>query len=242
VDELKLRPGVYATADHGLWLEKHKAIVVSDLHVGYESAALERGVGLPRFQQKVMMERLRRLLERYGPERVIVAGDLKHDFSRNLAEEWRSVREIVSLLKGQSEPVLVRGNHDNYLKTIISRFSLDLPMKHQEGRFTIAHGHEEVAVKGTLVMGHEHPAVKLRDEVGAVVSAPAFLAAEDLIILPAFSPLAAGVDVNEYPKLSPMLAERRLDGARVVAMDGKEGLLDFGPAAGLLENSPASDG
>lgn len=234
MDEIRLRPGVHATADQALWLEAEKTLVVADLHLGYEGAARERGVSLPRFQKRVMLARLSKLLDRYAPERFVVAGDFKHEFSRNLEEEWRDVREVLTQLTAKTQVVLVRGNHDNFLATITAKFGLDLPIRHQVGGFTIAHGHEVVPVQGTLVMGHEHPAVKLRD-FGAVVSAPAFVVLDDLIILPAFSPLALGVDVNEYPKLSPMLASRSLDDARVIAVDEGKGLLDFGSAQGLRD-------
>jgi metallophosphoesterase superfamily enzyme len=77
-------------------------------------------------------------------------------------------------------------------------------------------------------MGHEHPAVKLRDELGAVVSVPAFLFTDRLLVLPAFSPLALGVDVSSYPYLSPIMNRTEIDDARVIGVDEKEGLLDFG--------------
>jgi len=232
VDELRIAPGVHATAELALWIEAQRTLVISDLHLGYEAAALEQGVSLPRFQKRVMAERLTRLLDRYTPDALVIAGDLKHEFSRNLDQEWREIREVLQLITARTTPILVLGNHDNFLATITSKFGLDLQLRRQVGEFTIAHGHENVAVRGTLVMGHEHPAVKIR-QFAAVVSAPAFVVAEDVIILPAFSPLALGVDVNEYPKLSPMLAGHDLGQAQVIVIDEKEGLLDFGPAERL---------
>jgi len=88
-------------------------------------------------------------------------------------------------------------------------------------------------------MGHEHPAVKLKDDLGATVSVPAFLVTEPLLVLPAFSPLALGVDVSSYPYLSPILNRTPIDDARVIGVDEKEGLLDFGPMKRLQEISGA---
>src|SRR5207247_10326233 len=82
-------------------------------------------------------------------------------------------------------------------------------------------------------MGHEHPAVKLKDELGATVSVPAFLVTERLVVLPAFSPLALGVDVSSSPYLSPILNRTPIDDERVIGVDEKEGLLDFGPVSRL---------
>ena len=83
-------------------------------------------------------------------------------------------------------------------------------------------------MSGPLVLGHEHPAVKLRDRLGATISLPAFVVRPGLIVLPAFSPLALGVDVTERPKMSPLLADRDLSDARIYAIDDALGLLEFG--------------
>src|SRR3989442_1602912 len=93
------------------------------------------------------------------------------------------------------------------------------PARADLGGYTIVHGHEEVSTLHPIVMGHEHPAVKLKDELGAVVSVPAFLVTDRLIVLPAFSPLALGVDVSSYPYLSPILNRTPIDDARVMGVD-----------------------
>ena len=77
--------------------------------------------------------------------------------------------------------------------------------------------------------------MKLRDALGATISVPAFLVAERVIVLPAFSPLALGVNVASYPYLSPILNGIDVDEARVIGIDEKEGLLEFGRVAALQE-------
>src|SRR5436190_20815536 len=103
------------------------------------------------------------------------------------------------------------------------------------GGYTFVHGHEEVQALGTIVMGHEHPAVKLRDALGATISVPAFLVAERVIVLPAFSPLALGTSAASYPYLSPILNGIDVDEARGTGTDEKEGLLEFARVAGPRE-------
>jgi len=61
-----------------------------------------------------------------------------------------------------------------------------------------------------------------------IISLPAFVVRPGLIVLPAFSPLALGVDVTERPKMSPLLADRDLSDARIYAIDDALGLLEFG--------------
>jgi len=228
VDAKEVLPGVHVTREYALWLPRERALAISDLHLGYEGALQEAGVAIPRRQKGVMLERLARLLDRYGPETVIVDGDFKHEFSRNLEEEWKDVQDVLDFLHERTVPVLVRGNHDNYLMQILAKKGLDLLRKFECGGFTFVHGHDDPGVSGPLVLGHEHPAVKLRDGLGATFSLPAFVVRPEVIILPAFSPLALGVDVTERPKMSPLLTDRDLSDARIYAIDDALGLLEFG--------------
>ena len=233
MDAIEVLPGVHVTRDYALWFPREKALAISDLHLGYEGAMQEAGVAIPRRQKRVMLERLGRLLDRYEPERVVVNGDFKHEFSRNLEEEWKDVQDVLDFLHARTTPVLVRGNHDNYLMQILSKRGLDLKRKYTCAGFTFVHGHDDPGVSGPIVLGHEHPAVKLRDDLGAVMSLPAFVVQPDMILLPAFSPLALGVDVTEGPRMSPLLANRDLSDARVYGIDDALGLLEFGRVESL---------
>ncbi|MCI4371737.1 MAG: metallophosphoesterase [Thermoplasmata archaeon] len=233
MDRVEVAKGVEATRDFALFLRDERTLVISDLHLGFEGALAEQGVSIPRFQRRVILERLGKLLDRVNAERVVIAGDFKHEFSKNLVDEWVEVKQVLRFLKERVTPVLVRGNHDNYLATITGDLALPLHDRADIGGYTIVHGHEEVTTLHPIVMGHEHPAVKLKDELGATVSVPAFLVTERLIVLPAFSPLALGVDVSSYPYLSPILNRTPIDDARVIGVDEKEGLLDFGSVSRL---------
>jgi len=235
VDRLELSKGVEVTRDLALFLREERALVISDLHLGFEGALAEQGVSIPRFQRKVILERLGRMLDRVRAERVVIAGDFKHEFSRNLVDEWVEVKQVLRFLKERVTPVLVRGNHDNYLATILGDLRMELLDRADVAGHTIVHGHEEVSTLHPIVMGHEHPAVKLKDELGATVSVPAFLASDRLIVLPAFSPLALGVDVSSFPYLSPILNRTDIGDARVIGVDEREGLLDFGRVRDLRE-------
>ncbi len=233
MDRIEVAKGIEATRDLALFLRDERTLVISDLHLGFEGALAEQGVSIPRFQRRVVLERLGKMLDRTKAEKVVVAGDFKHEFSRNLTDEWIEVKQVLRFLRDRVTPVLVRGNHDNYLATILGDLSLPLHERLDLANVTIVHGHEEVSTLHPIVMGHEHPAVKLKDELGAVVSVPAFLVTPTLIVLPAFSPLALGVDVSSYPYLSPILNRTDIDGARVIGVDEKEGLLEFGRVSTL---------
>ena len=95
----------------------------------------------------------------------------------------------------------------------------------------LVHGHKPVEGE-RFIIGHEHPAIRLRDEVGAILKVPAFLFGERLIVLPAFSPWAYGNDVLREV-VSPFLRFYREDFRVVVPVEGE--LLDFGRLSRLRE-------
>lgn len=228
MDRLQLRPGVVATRHYAVYLEGPRAAVISDLHLGYEGALHDQGISIPRRQKRVMMERLDALLADLQPRTLVVAGDFKHEFSRPLREEWNEVLDVLDFLQGRVEVLMVRGNHDNFLRNILNRKGMELHRQVTLGGVRIVHGHEGFPLEGMTVMGHEHPSLKLKDEIGATVSIPCFLARGDLVVLPAFSPLAYGTDIFQRPYLSPILNTLDMGSARVVGVDDKLGLLDFG--------------
>ncbi|TMA01127.1 MAG: metallophosphoesterase [Methanobacteriota archaeon] len=277
MDRVEVRPGVEATRDFAFLLRPERVLVISDLHLGFEGALAEQGVSIPRFQRRVILERLGKMLDRNKAEQVVIAGDFKHEFSKNLVDEWVEVKQVLRFLKDRVKPVLVRGNHDNYLATILGDLNLPLNNRADIGGYTIVHGAAAILLKDALMpnlvqtlegtpalvhggpfanIAHGHNSVLadrlalglgdivvaeagFEDDLGATVSVPAFLVTEPLLVLPAFSPLALGVDVSSYPYLSPILNRTPIDEARVIGVDEKEGLLDFGPMKRLQEISGA---
>lgn len=239
VDSLSISPGVDILKERCLLLRDEGLVAVTDLHLGYEGVLQQEGIAIPRRQKGVMLENLARILERYSPETVLVNGDFKHNFSRNLDEEWLEVKEMLRFLTARAKLVVVRGNHDNYLAAILHDMGLELRKSYRAGEYVFTHGHLDVKTRRRVVIGHEHPALKLRDEVGAIVTLPAFVVGDDIIVLPAFSPLALGVDLSSYPYLSPILNSRDISRARVWGVDETEGILEFGTVAGLREANAA---
>jgi putative SbcD/Mre11-related phosphoesterase len=239
MDSLRLTGNLEILKEKALLLRDESLVAIADLHLGYESALELEGISIPRRQKAAMLESLSRIIDDHGPETMVVNGDFKHNFSRNLDEEWLEVKEVLRFLKDRTRLVVVRGNHDNYLASILSDMGIDLRKSYRAGGHTFVHGHWDIKTKGPIVMGHEHPALKLRDEVGAIVTLPAFAVDRDLIVLPAFSPLALGMDVSSQPYLSPILNARDINDARVLVADDKEGILDFGTIADLKSRNAA---
>ncbi len=165
-----------------------------------------RGVAIPRMQVLEIVENVRDIVEKYGLEKLIIAGDLKHEFSRNLPYEWEDVRTFVESIDIKLE--VVRGNHDNYLAAILAEYGIELKDHVKVGDYYVVHGHRDVEFE-KVIMGHEHPAVKVRVR-GANYIFPCFLVADGTkIVLPAFSPLMQGSDVLQLNFLSPILKKAK---------------------------------
>lgn len=192
-------------------LMRSRTLLLGDLHLGIEASLELEGMQLPRAQAREMRRRIDEVVSAHHPKRIVVLGDLKHEFSRNLDQEWSQVREMLEHLGSLAELTVVRGNHDNYLATITSRLGLELVDQAVIDGVHLSHGHLTEPGR-PLVQGHEHPSARLFDGVGGYVKLPAFLyhPQAEVLVLPAFSPLAAGNDVSTLlagDVLSPGLRE-----------------------------------
>ncbi len=204
-------------------LKLGRNLVIADLHLGYEVSMAREGFYLPRVFHEVV-GRLKGVLEGEKPKRLIIDGDLKHSF----VPEWREREELKAFVEEVSplvdELVLVRGNHD--VGTLwLRELGVEVVDELELGGWKLVHGHKLVEGE-RFIIGHEHPAVRLRDEVGALVKVPAFLMSDELVVLPAFSPWAYGNDVLREI-VSPFLRAYDVSRARVlVPLEGE--ILDFG--------------
>jgi len=215
--------GIKLTPLYAAYIEDYSTAVMADLHIGYESALHHEGVSIPKYQKKIIMERIVELLDRYELERVIIDGDFKHEFGKNLRQEWREVEEILSFLAKKTDVVIVRGNHDNFLKTIAYRYNVPVVEEYWVGDVKIVHGDKMVKKEGKIIMGHEHPSIGIRDKVGAMVKLPCYLVSNGIFVLPALSPLATGTDVvRDENFLSPILREENIDEFEIYAINHDE--------------------
>lgn len=198
-------------------LRESNTMVVADLHLGCEAALEHEGLSIPRLQTRIIEQYLVETVASVRPDRLVVAGDLKHNFSRNLVQEWQDVSRFVRSLSGLAPLVVVKGNHDNYLGSILRELGASLVMETESGGIRIAHGHTGVRSAAPTVMGHLHPSIGLRDGVGASVKDRCFLYSERdrMLILPALSLVASGLEVVgqlDSDRCSPLLPDEGLAG------------------------------
>lgn len=205
------------------------SIIIADLHIGYEESMAKEGIYLPKaFRQ--MVTSVAALLKEQRPKRLIINGDLKHSFiplKREKLELKAFFEEVIPLVE---EAVVVRGNHDVGVSWI-KELGVEVVDEIELEGWKVVHGHKLVEGE-KFIIGHEHPAIRLRDEVGALIKVPIFLVSETLIVLPAFSPWAYGNDILREI-VSPFLKDACLSSFEVfVPLD--EELLNFGKLGDLI--------
>ncbi len=200
-----------------VYLTDYDTLVVSDLHLGFEESAMSEGLFLPKIQFTKISNCIIESIKDTGASRVILNGDIKNDFSKLTRQERGEIRELVAKIRSNDcEIVFVRGNHDNYLGIIASALSIGYVDSLQLGEILVIHGHQEIGEKlddvDTIIIGHEHPSISIRDDVGYVakfsclVKMPLAIG-KTLIVLPALSVYMAGnnISLDKENYLSPII-------------------------------------
>jgi putative SbcD/Mre11-related phosphoesterase len=199
--------------DLALYLKKQIILVIADLHIGFEEMLNKQGILIPRHQLKDITEKLEKILSKYKPKITIINGDLKHEFGTISEQEWRDALKIVDFLGSKARLILVKGNHDTILGPISRKRNIELVEYYKIGDILIAHGDKIVdgdITKGvkTIVIGHEHPAVTLK-EGGREERYKCFLKGKfnrkNLIVMPSMNTVTEGTDIINEKKLSPYL-------------------------------------
>jgi putative SbcD/Mre11-related phosphoesterase len=227
-----------------VFLPEADLLVISDLHLGLEKTMTFKGNYIPQNQLEQMKEDIKEAKNETGAERILVNGDLKNQFKTSYSEN-EEIKELANFLNlNFDEVIVVEGNHDTFIESTLDERGIDIQESHIENKTLFVHGDkdlEELEIEGfdeieTVVIGHEHPAISMKDDIGVKEKVSALLYGEmddgrNLIILPAFSSIANGTSVNEVPErelLSPIIRNRTdKNRLKAVGISREAGLLEF---------------
>ena len=195
---------------------EHRVAVIADVHLGYEWSRGAGGDCLPSHSLRETIDKLGRLLSRAKIDHLIVAGDLVESPRRCRRTEADLLQLYRWLDDRGVKLVPILGNHDPQGR---NRPPLSMNL---EG-WTIHHGHRVIDAAKTI-SGHHHPVLR-----SSGLTAPCFVVGPEKIVLPAFTPNAAGLPVGSLGTPDDWL---RGDLRCVAGLDGV--LLDFGPLLALI--------
>jgi hypothetical protein len=206
-----------------IYLEDEHVLIASDTHLGLEDQREKIGMHIPGSVMTQILECITVPVKALGCKKIILLGDIKHEFGRPSEAEWYGVRKFVKVLRdNECEPEVVRGNHDNIVYVL-----KELGVKLHEpslriNDFYLTHGHidleNDYGNAKHILMGHEHPAIVVRDDVGVKHRFKAFLSGtingRTVTVLPSISPLSYGNPMNEMPRseyMTPLLRRYGID-------------------------------
>ncbi|SDD33907.1 metallophosphoesterase [Natrinema hispanicum] len=227
-----------------------RALLVADYHAGYEAGLrYDRGVAVPNHAAD-RRERLLALCDRTQPDRLVVLGDLMHSIGDPGGAERGELEVLFESFPADLAVTVVKGNHDGRIETWLDESDeIDATVDIVPGggialgNLGVCHGHTwpDPAVLETEVicLGHEHPCVRLTDDVGGSrverawlrgrlepepfrnrpeYEGVSWLVAEPdpprVVVMPAFNDLVGGTWINVAGQsfLSPFLPAGLADG------------------------------
>ena len=187
--------------------QKERVLAVGDLHLGYEETLNRSGVSISRQMFDEIISDFNAIFKRAGKiDKIILLGDIKHDFGSISGQEWGDVLKIIEYFRSKGkELVIIKGNHDAILKPILDRVGLKARDYYILEDFCFAHGNKDFEALWDkkikyLVVGHIHPAVRLVEGVKSE-KYKCFLTGKfkgrEMIVVPSFIDYNIGTDPRE---------------------------------------------
>jgi len=230
--------------DTALYHVDQHALVLTDLHLGYEEAMRLGGLMLPETHLDELIERLKNIFDilevsaEKPLKQFIINGDLRHTFGPLNDGEWKELNSFFeTVIPYSAQVIVIEGNHDPVMNVFGSRFSnVRIAQQHQMDSWLFTHGDnipQMPSSTNTIVIGHEHPALALKDPVtGRQERYKIFLHGEfeskTLWVLPSCNTLMQGTDLSKEGVLSPFLKEGVWQHCEVFVRDDKGQIYPFG--------------
>ncbi len=226
--------------DLSLWIKDKQILIVSDIHLGLEESMHLKGIMVPKQQSELIIQSLEKIFTKVSPRTIIINGDLKHNFGKNLKQEWDDTLKLIDFLKENcKELIFVKGNHDNFLATIANQKGINVVDEFKIDDILLLHGDKLKEINKdikTIIIGHEHPAISLKDR-SKIEKYKCFLKGKyknkELIVMPSFNPLSYGSDIFNERMFSPYLDN--ISNFEVFVVGDKE-VLGFGKVKSLKQD------
>lgn len=223
--------------------KKRRYMVISDLHIGFESHIYTRGIT---FDEMIffdeMIRELSDLIKSNKVQALILLGDLKSTVGSISKQEWQKIPRFFKLLSEITDIYFVPGNHDSNIRFLMPENINIMSTKGMVLDDTLlVHGHTMPTTARSyikkIVMGHIHPVFLRHNSVIngqrvwiylKIVKEALFPGSQgtlDLIILPAYNRYLYAINERRYTKsISPIIDKaiksNAVQQALVVSLDG----------------------
>ncbi len=224
-------------------IKRQRYVVISDLHIGFESHIYSRGIA---FDEKIffdeMIQELSDLIKSNRAQAVILLGDLKSTVGSISRQEWQKIPRFFKLLSEITDIYFVPGNHDSNIRFLMPE---NINVMSSKGMVLddtlLVHGHTMPTTARSyikkIVMGHIHPVFLRHNSVIngqrvwiylKIIKEAIFPGSQgtlDLVILPAFNRYLYAINERRYTKsISPIIDKaiksNAVQQALIVSLDG----------------------
>lgn len=230
-----------------------RILVVADLHFGIEADLAAHGLHFKSRSER-RLERLHKVIDTTKPDALVLLGDVKHSIPSLTWQEHNELPKILDSLRTRVPLHVFPGNHDIGLERFLHKEEIQPRDGAVIDGVGYLHGHmiPSPALAGHLaVIGHHHPLLSLRDEVGCALQSPAYLRAEmslknsgmtppgrsslpsRVLFVPSFNEIA-GYDILQIIKkpFSPLSRLMQKEDTEIILADGTY----IGPLRALIND------
>lgn len=186
-DACMLADGVLALPGGFAFLTASRALICADAHLGYEDV-MGGGAALPLWSTREITSAIARAVRRQGAREIVFLGDAIHGAGMSEGAA-RAVAAALDGLRALAAVTIVAGNHEGRTRGV-GVLGETVEVCERDG-WTLVHGDKPEPFAARTMIGHLHPSLRL----GGDRSAPAFLAAPSLVVVPALTPYSPGLDV-----------------------------------------------
>jgi len=217
-----------------------KYLVVTDLHIGFESSLASKEIFLGKNTTiHEIIDELSEIIESEKPDSVILLGDVKSSIKNISKIEWNDVPLFFEKIKKKCNVILIPGNHDaNIQRLVPDDISLISSTGMVDENILLTHGHtmpsENFSHVDKIIMGHIHPVFFQENSVinGQRVWISMKTKKEnifpnksgeiEIIIIPSFNKYFYATHRKKYKKsISPIINKIKLvSSAKIVTLDG----------------------
>ena len=229
---------------------KTRNLVVTDLHIGFESSLASNDVFLGKNTSiNETISELYKIIDTTKPDSLILLGDVKSSIKSISKNEWNDIPLFFEKMKNKIDTILIPGNHDsNIQKLIPDGITLGSSNGMVVDNSLLTHGHtmpsENFAHVDRIIMGHVHPVFFQQDSVlnghRVWVSIktpkqtifPSSSGEIEVTIIPSFNKYFYATHKKQYKKsISPIIEKiKEISSAKIVTLDGamigNESLID----------------